>query len=231
MTGRDGIRQLRFVPPPGAAELLLVRHGESAPIRDGEAVPLLDGQSDPELDPRGHEQAERIAERLAGEPIAAIYVTTLRRTRETAAPLAVRTGLEPRVEADLREVHQGEWEGGEFRRRVVAGDPIVARLHAEQRWDVVPGAEPAKAFAARVRAAVGRIAAAHPDELVAVVSHGGTIGEILRQASASRGLAFAGADNGSISHLVVLGDEWTLRRYNDTGHLHPGFSAAVDPPA
>ena len=40
-----------FTPPPGATEILLVRHGESAPFREGVAVPLADGHGDPPLDP------------------------------------------------------------------------------------------------------------------------------------------------------------------------------------
>src|SRR3954463_14233876 len=95
-------RQLKFIAPPGAATLLLIRHGESAPVRDGEPVPLLGGCSNPALDPVGVEQAERLADRLADAPLAAIYVTPLQRTAQTAAPLAERLGVEPRVEPDLQ---------------------------------------------------------------------------------------------------------------------------------
>ena len=41
-------------------------------------------------------------ERLKTEPISAIYVTTMQRTHQTAAPLAAHLGLVPAVEADLR---------------------------------------------------------------------------------------------------------------------------------
>src|SRR5690606_40381569 len=58
--------------------------------------------------PEGVEQAERLGERLGGEHFDAIYVTTLRRTVQTAEPLARRLGLEPRVEPGLREVHLGD---------------------------------------------------------------------------------------------------------------------------
>src|SRR5690606_15325689 len=145
----------------------------SAPARDDRPFPLVDGHGDPELSPAGREQALRLAERLGHEDIAAIYVTTLRRTAQTAAPLAARLGLQPRVEADLREVHLGEWEGGSFRRHVAEGHPVARRMFAEQRWDVIPGAEPDDAFAARVRGAIHRIAGAHRDETVVVVSHAG----------------------------------------------------------
>jgi 2,3-bisphosphoglycerate-dependent phosphoglycerate mutase len=212
-------RQSRFQPPPGAAELVLVRHGESEPLVEGSAFPLVGGHGDPALAPEGRVQAERVGEALAREPIAAIYVTTLRRTAETAAPLAARLGLVPRVEADLREVHLGDWEGELFRQKVADQDPVAVAMVAEQRWDVIPGAEPAERFAARIERGIGRIAAAHPDQRVVVVAHGGSIGEALAQATGSRPWAFVGADNGSISRLVVLGDRWTLRGFNDIGHL------------
>ena len=212
-------RQSRFLTPPGAAELVLVRHGESEPLVEGTAFPLVDGHGDPALAPEGRVQADRVGERLADESIDAIYVTTLRRTAETAAPLAARLGLTPVVEPDLREVHLGDWEGELFRQKVADGDPVVLRMAEEQRWDVIPGAESGTAFAERVRRGILRIAAAHPDQRVVVVAHGGTIGEALAQATGSRPWAFVGADNGSISRLVVHGDRWTLRGFNDVRHL------------
>src|SRR5947207_1870010 len=170
------VRQFRFVRPPGATSLLLIRHGESAPARPDAPFSLVDGQGDPELAPPGREQAQRVADRLAGEPITAIYVTTLRRTAETAAPLAARLGLVPVVEAGLREVYLGEWEGGLFRIRIAEGHPIAQRLITEERWDVIPGAEPAEGFAGRVRNSLTRLAERHPDQTVAVFTHGGVIG-------------------------------------------------------
>jgi probable phosphoglycerate mutase len=217
-------RQFRFERPPGATELLLVRHGETIPSRADRPFPLVDGHGDPELTTDGHEQAVRAAARLAVEGVDAIYVSNLRRTAQTADPLVEHLGIEPIVERDFREVHLGDWEGGEFRQRVAEGDPIAVRMWEEQRWDVIPGAEPADAFAARVKAAVERVAAKHPDQRVAVFTHGGVIGQVLCEAANSRAFAFTGADNGSISHLVVTGDRWLVRRYNDTAHLDPRFT-------
>ncbi|MFF5991380.1 histidine phosphatase family protein [Prauserella flavalba] len=211
--------QSRFQPPPGAARILLIRHGASAAARESEPFPLVGGQGDPTLAPDGHEQAKRVSDRLAGEPIAALYVTTLRRTVQTAAPLAERLGLTPSVEEDLREVHLGEWEGGLFRKHIAEGHPVARRLAEEQRWDVIPGAESNDAFAARVGGALHRLAAAHPDEQIAVFTHGGVIGQAMALASGAKPLAFAGAENGSISELVVTGEHWLVRRFNDHAHL------------
>ena len=222
-------RQHRFTRPPGATELFLVRHGESAAVVAGVPVPQVDGHDDPALAPEGREQAERVGERLADQRIDAIYVTPLRRTHETAAPLAARLGLTPVEEPDLREVNLGEWEGGGFRRHVAEGHPVALRMFTEQRWDVIPGAEPTEAFGARLRAGLERIVAAHPDQRVVVVAHGGVIGELVRQAvDGGQGFAFVGADNGSITHLVVHGDRWTVRRFNDTAHLG-GFDLDPEP--
>src|SRR3546814_12395899 len=96
-------------------------------------------------------------------------------------------------------------------------------MYTEERWDVIPGAEPSDAFAARARAAVERIAATHPDKRVAVFAHGGIIGQILSLATASRPFAFSGADNASIPHIVVANDRWIVHRFNP--HTHPAPSS------
>ena len=103
-------------------------------------------------------------------------------------------------------------------------------MSEEERWDVIPGGEPKDDFIARLRAGLGRIAAAHPDERVAVFTHGGVIGQLLALAvGTDRGFAFVGADNGSISHLVLHGDRWILRRFNDTAHLTDGMDLDPEP--
>src|SRR5581483_532590 len=142
------------------------------------------GHRDPPLDPVGVKQAELLAERLQHERIDAIYVTSLTRTQETAAPLAALLGITPIVERDLREVYLGDFEAG-FRERAAANDPIFQRIFAEERWDVIPNAEPHDVFDARVWGALQRIAAAHPDQRVVAVSHGGVIGHLLHRVTSS----------------------------------------------
>jgi probable phosphoglycerate mutase len=208
-----------FKGPPGSTELLLVRHGASADAVEGETFELVEGQGDPPPSEVGRRQAELVADRLAGEEFEALYVSSLRRTVETAAPLVRRSGLTPFVEPDIREIFLGEWEGGLFRQKVTDQDPLARRMFAEQRWDVIPGAEAADAFARRLRAAITRIAAAHVDGRVVVFSHGAAIGEILAQATGAMPFAFVAADNTSISRLVVAPERWLLRGFNDTAHL------------
>jgi probable phosphoglycerate mutase len=214
-------RQYQFVAPPGAADLLLIRHGESMPAREDEPAEFCDGHADPDLDPVGVAQADRLADRLATESLAAIYVTSLRRTAQTAAPLAQRLGLTPQVEPDLREVYLGEWEGWRFRKFTSELHPLAIQMGAEQRWDVIPGAEATATFQERVKRGITRIAQQHPNQRVAVVVHGGVIGMIMAIATGAGNFGFIGADNASISQLVVSGDRWIVRRFNDTAHLEP----------
>ena len=213
------VRQHRFSPPKGAADLLLIRHGETQAAVRGQSFPMVAGQGDPALRPEGEAQARAVAARLKHLPIAAIWVTTMQRTAQTAAPLAAALGLTPQVEPDLREVHLGDWDGGEYRFRAAANDPAFRRARDLQEWGEIPGAETTAALHKRVRAALMRIAARHPDELVAVVVHGGVVGAALALATGAAPFSFNGADNGSISRLVVRGDEMILRGFNDVSHL------------
>lgn len=219
-------RQTRFERPPGATEILLIRHGESRAATPDDPFPLVDGHGDPELHANGREQARRVGERLKGQPITAVYVSNLRRTQETAAPLCAHLGLEPRIDPDLREVFLGEWEGGLLRIKAHQNDPIIQEVFAKRRWDVIPGAESPESLTERLSRSLNRIAAAHPDELVAAFVHGGVIGHILSDATGARPFSFNGADNGSISHIVMTEGQILVRRFNDSTHLHDEISAA-----
>lgn len=214
-------RQTRFTLPRGGTHIFLVRHGESQPLRVDQPQPLVDGHGDPPLDPRGHEQAKLVAARLAKLPLDAIYVSTLQRTSETAAPLADATGLNPVVERDIREIFLGEWEGGVYRIRREENHPDWQRVLSERTWDVIPGAEQEVDFAKRLTGAINRISAAHPNQRVAVFTHGGVIGMLSALATGGRMHLLSESDNGSLTHLAVVGETWQLRRFNDTSHLAP----------
>lgn len=216
-----GFEQHRYAPPPDSVEILLVRHGASEAALPGVSFPLIDGQGDPALSAVGRAQARSVAAELGGEDFSGLFASNLRRTQETAAPLAARTALEVRVLPDLREVFLGELEGGMYRIKVAEGDPLVVEAARQERWDVIPGAESPDVFQARLCAAIETIVAAVPAGTTAVAfAHGATIGQLCALATASRPFAFIHADNGSISRLIVHGDgTWLLRSFNETRHL------------
>jgi probable phosphoglycerate mutase len=160
-----------------------------------------------------------VGARLKAEPISAIYVTKMVRTHQTAAPLAGHLGLAPQVDPDLHEVFLGDWDGGEYRFRAAENDPAFVRAKERQEWGEIPGAETTAQLQARVKRGLQRIAVAHADELVAVVVHGGVVSAALAVATGSPAFAFNGANNGSISRVVVHGERMILRGFNDVSHL------------
>ncbi|MDP9385817.1 MAG: histidine phosphatase family protein [Actinomycetota bacterium] len=213
--------QRPFALPPDATEMVLLRHGATAAPARGVRHPMLDGRGDPPLTEIGEAQAARAAERLAAEAPAAVFVTGLQRTAQTAAPLASRLGLEPVEIPELREVFLGDWEGGEFRIRMADQDPLAIRVVVEESWELIPNAESAEGVAARTRAGIERaVELTGAGRTGVAVVHGGVIGDLCRQATGSRPFAFLHADNASISRLVVFGDgRWLLRSFNDVAHL------------
>lgn len=217
--------QRALTAPPGAQEIVLVRHGAcEPPPPDG----LIDGRSDPPLNARGRAEAAAAAARLAGEPVRALFATQLRRAAETAAPIGEVHGLEATVLRELGEIYLGEWEGHGIHDRGSRGDPELARVLREQRWDLIPGAEPMDDFAARVRAGVERAADAGGDgEVVVAVTHSAVIAEFCRQVTGSERFAFLHNSNGSLTRLFRMPDRrWILVSFNGTEHLREPAGSA-----
>jgi probable phosphoglycerate mutase len=102
---------------------------------------------------------------------------------------------------------------------MLEGGPVAVAMIRTERWDVIPGAESNEDLSARIAAVIGRISAAHPGGRVVAVAHAGLIGMTLSLACGARPLAFTHVDNASVSLLVVVGDRWIVRSFNDTSHL------------
>jgi glucosyl-3-phosphoglycerate phosphatase len=108
--------------PPGAGALagsdgiLLARHGET----DDNREPIrVQGDTDTPLNANGRRQAQELAARVAdrvaaGAPIASLWSSDLSRARDTAAEVGAAIGLQPRLDARLREAYRGRWEGHLF---------------------------------------------------------------------------------------------------------------------
>ncbi len=148
---------------------LLARHGET----DWNFERRVQGHADRPLNDTGRAQAQALADELATEPLDAVYSSDLVRAHETARIVADRKGLEVTALPDLREKHFGSWEG-------LTDREVLARFPDAQRgpWG---DAETSEEVARRVLAALRRIADAHPDGRVLVVSHGGPLRAILLQ--------------------------------------------------
>lgn len=201
----------------GGTELLLIRHGHSADVVPGSAE-----SNDPALDEEGERQAELLGARLAPDRkrIDAVYSSDLRRASGTARWLAGPRGLGVETRPALREVHLGDWERGEFRRRAAVRDPEWLAFAQTGRWDNVPGSEGDDALRARVRGAIEDIVAGHPDHTVAVVAHGGVINAYLAEVTGNPRSFFAAIENTSITVVRANRDLRTIVVMNDCSHLY-----------
>jgi broad specificity phosphatase PhoE len=150
---------------------LLVRHGATSRT----AEDRFSGAEGVDLSDEGRRQVGALCDRLAGEPIDAIYASPLSRALETARILAAPAGLEVATRDGLREISHGHWEG-------LTRAEVEAR-HAEEyaMWEAdpftfaPPGGESGVSVLARALPVVREIVTAHPTGTVVVVSHKATL--------------------------------------------------------
>jgi broad specificity phosphatase PhoE len=138
--------------------ILLARHGETDWNRDLR----FQGHADEPLNDSGRTQAERLADTLRDEQLAAVYTSDLRRASETAEIVATALGLPLAADPRLREIDVGSWQGRT--RAEVDGAPWDGETYDDHRERAV--------------AALVGIAADHPGDRVLVVTHGGTLRRI-----------------------------------------------------
>ena len=188
-------------------KLLLARHGQSEwQVRGDEA-----GEDAP-LSPLGEKQAHRLGAFLVEQASIDLIVSSpLRRAHSTATIVDSYLKLGVHIEPDLREFD--EWSSG--------WAPLPASI-----WDTSP-ATPELApgyarFRRRISSALRHIVESNPTAAqILVVSHGGTIGAILRILLGSD-TPRLWASNASL-HLVEWGhaerEGWVFHYLNNVEHL------------
>jgi probable phosphoglycerate mutase len=154
-----------------ATRVFLVRHGSTALSAEDRFA----GETDVALSDAGREQLRKLADRLAGEPIAAFYASPLGRTMETARILAAPHRKPITPDPRLREISHGHWEG-KTRAEVEREYPKeYARWEGDPFSFAPPGGETGLAVTSRAVPALLEIVGAHPGEYVLVASHKATI--------------------------------------------------------
>lgn len=149
--------------------LFLIRHGQV----EGHEEKRYNGQGDVPLTALGRRQFAALAERLRGEPLAAVYTSDLSRCLRGAEEIARPHGLLPEGRSGLREISMGEWEGTTWKElQEKCPGQWQARLCDLVHYRV-PGGENLLDVAARVRPVLGEILERHRGEDVALVAHGG----------------------------------------------------------
>lgn len=199
-------------------ELILIRHGET----DWNRELRFQGQLDVPLNAVGLEQARRVAERMAQEPLQVLVSSDLQRALQTARAVAGRVQrLDPVLDVALREQHFGVVEG------LRVPDIKVQFPRAWQQWIrfeadyAFEGGESTRVFHGRVLAAVRALARRHAGQTLAVVTHGGVLDMVYRSAL---GLPLSGPrvseiPNAGINRVRLQGEAIEILDWADTRHL------------
>jgi len=165
----------------GMRRLVLVRHGES----EANSKERLVGSADPALSAEGREQMQRARMRLVGQVIDLVVASPARRAWQSAQVLT--GGAPARLEADLREIDFGRWEGHSLA-ELESADPVAFRQWRDGAPDFeYPNGELRASFRARVVRGLERILAS-PASSSLVVSHKGVIRVIVERLT-GQGLA------------------------------------------
>jgi len=148
---------------------LLIRHATTEAI----GKRLAGRRPGMHLDEAGRRQAQVLAERLSRLPVAAIYSSPLERTLETAEPIAKLLGREVVSREELLEIEFGDWTGKDFGE--LDAVPGFQRFNGFRSCSPVPGGEFMLQAQLRMVLGLDALRRLHPDECVAVVSHGDMI--------------------------------------------------------
>lgn len=207
--------------------LVLVRHGETlSNVRH-----VLDSRPPgPPLTSEGRQQAERMAQRLAGEPVAAVYASVAVRARQTAELIARPHDLEVIVHDGLHEVDVGDLEGRNDLRSIEEFMSVYRSWHAGNIDIPVPGGESGRQLLDRFLPVVDRIRAEHNGGLVVLVSHGAAIRLTARTLAPNVASTFADAHTVPNAGAVVLehnGAGWDCLSWDGVIAVPPGLRHSV----
>jgi len=204
--------------PSTTTRVLLIRHGATTLTAEDRFA----GSTNVDLSETGREQATRLAERLAGEALAAVYASPLQRTMDTAAIVGAPHRLTPVPRDGLREIDHGRWEG-------LTRKEVEARFPEEYTtWEADPftfapeGGEAGLSVLARALPVLREIVVRHAGERVAVVSHKATIRLVLCSLLGidARGYRDRLDQSPACLNVVDFKDpvHARLMAYNDTAH-------------
>ena len=178
--------------------LYLIRHGLAAAGLD---------DLDPGLAPLGHEQAAITARALGKLTPSRLVVSPLRRTRETADPIAAAFGLEPEVREEVAEVFDPSLPPEE--RKAIIG-PFMEGVWSEQN-------ETLQAWRQRVVGTLAEFENGAGD--VIVVSHYIAICVAIGEATRNDRVVPVKLGNCSITSIDVVGEKLILVGAGSTDHL------------
>lgn len=148
-------------------KLFIARHGETTWNAEGK----IQGRSDPELSPKGHEQSLALLRQLKMESLSAIYTSTLKRSIQTAEPIAKYSGLPIQPRHELDEIAFGMMEGEKI--AYIEGELKVEwEKFRDNRFTYrIPGAENYTDVSNRISPFLESILQNHKDQGILIVGH------------------------------------------------------------
>lgn len=194
-----------------------VRHGAS----EWTGASRLCGVTDVPLAELGRQQADRLAERLAGRPFAALWSSPLVRARATAAAIGGAIRQTPVTDVRLEEMDLGRLEGASF--ADLPRGPGTFRDRWQKRPGTVrfPGGESIGDVVRRTWPLLNELYGQHPTGHVIVVSHMFAISAMLCRIFQIRVARFRTfqIDVASITTVQAERGGFRLLGLNDTTHL------------
>ena len=203
--------------------LYLIRHAEA----EGNLYRRIHGWYDALVTPNGLRQIEALEGRFAGVPVDAVYSSDLYRTKTTAKAIYLPKGLSLHTDPGLREVHMGDWEDrpwGEIRE--TDGERLTLFNRSDPSWRA-PSGESLGQVGERMERTIRAIAQKHPDQTVALFSHGTAIRQFLANV---RGIkpedwhTLPHADNTAVTCLAWDGESFHVIFEGDNTHLDDSIS-------
>lgn len=194
-------------------QLILARHGETAPNRRG----VLLGRDDPGLTDRGRSQARALAAWVAERDPTRVVSSPLARCRDTAATIAEACSLDAVADDRLIEVDYGEWEG---RALGDIPDDASARWRSDAHFRP-PGGESLADVQERVGNWCRELAASGGDATVVAVSHVSPIkAAVVWALDAGPEAAWRmWVEVASVTRLGLRPDGGVLLGFNERAHL------------
>ena len=206
------------MPERNVTRLFLVRHGATVLSAEDRFA----GATDVELSEEGIFQAERLAERLADDAIAAVYSSQMKRTIHTATILGRPHNLTPTQREGLREIHHGHWEE-KTRAEVETQFSEEYLAWEEDPYTFAPqGGENGVSVIARTPPIIRDIIVRHRGKNVLIVSHKATLRLLISSVLGFDGRGYRDRLDQSPACLNVLDFKDTVRArlmlFNDISH-------------
>jgi probable phosphoglycerate mutase len=154
--------------------VLLIRHGENEYVTTHRLAGRTPGVR---LNDRGLQQAQSLVGYLSAQGVDAIYSSPLERCVQTAEPFAAQREMPLVIEPGVIEVDYGEWQGADLRE--LSKLPEWGQVQHYPSVFRFPGGETLREVQYRGVGAVEQLRTNHPDQVVAVFSHGDIIRTVL----------------------------------------------------